>query len=202
MNEFRMGLLKERADAIRPDLTKARKMIEAAEAEHRDLTDEEKAFTEPVLKSARDVADSMAKTRDEDATMKAINDEFADVMGGLSDDDSSLSGAGSKSRRLSFKGMGAKVATHMLGVDGTKALAPSGAAIVGQEFVRDPVALGQVAQSLLDVLPVKQHTSTEFAYMRQTTRTNNAAVVAEAAVKPTSVYSVERVEDKPKPPRN
>ena len=70
MNEFRMGLLKERTDAIRPDLTKARKMIEAAEAEHRDLTDEEKAFTEPVLKAARDVADSMAKTRDEDATMR------------------------------------------------------------------------------------------------------------------------------------
>ena len=49
----------------------------------------------------------------------------------------------------------------MLGVDGTKALAPSGATNVGQEFVRDPVALGQVAQSLLDVLPTKQHTSTE-----------------------------------------
>ena len=32
--------------------------------------------------------------------------------------------------------------------------------------------------------------------MRQTRRTNNAAVVAEGAVKPTSVYSVERVEDK------
>ncbi len=81
MNEFRMSLLKERADAIRPDLTKARKMIEAAEAEHRDLTDEEKAFTEPVLKSARDVADSMAKTRHEDATMKAIADEFGPITG-------------------------------------------------------------------------------------------------------------------------
>ena len=131
MNEFRMSLLKERADAIRPDLTKARKMIEAAEAEHRDLTDEEKAFTEPVLKSARDVADNMAKTRDEDAAMKAINDEFADVTGGLSHDEMSSSGSPSKSRRLSFKGMGAKVATHMLGVDGTKAVAPSGATVVG-----------------------------------------------------------------------
>ena len=56
-------------------------MMEQAENEHRDLTDEEKAFIEPILKTARDIADSMAKTRDEDATMKAINDEFADVMG-------------------------------------------------------------------------------------------------------------------------
>jgi hypothetical protein len=64
----------------------------------------------------------------------------------------------------------------MLGVDGIKALAPSGATNVGQEFVRDPVALGQVAQSLLDVLPTKQHTSTEYASLLQTVRANNAAV--------------------------
>jgi hypothetical protein len=80
--------------------------------------------------------------------------------------------------------------------DGTKALAPSGASIVGQEFVRDPVALGQVAQSLLDVLPTTTHSSPEYAYLRQTVRTNNAAVVAEGATKPTSFYSVVRVEDK------
>lgn len=78
--------------------------------------------------------------------------------------------------------------------DGMKSLAPSGSAVVGQEFVRDPVALGQIATGLLDVLPTKQHTSAEYAYLRQTTRTNNAAVVAEGAAKPTSVYSVVRVE--------
>jgi hypothetical protein len=104
------------------------------------------------------------------------------------------SGAGDKSRRLSFKGLGTKVATSMLGPDGQKALAPSGATIVGQEFVRDPVAFGHVAQSLLDVLPVKQHASTEYAYLRQTTPTSNAAVVAEGATKPTSIYSVTRIE--------
>ena len=52
---------------------------------------------------------------------------------------------GSKSRRLSFKGMGAQVAATML-PDGVKALAPSGAAVVGQEFKPDPVALGQPAR--------------------------------------------------------
>jgi len=83
----------------------------------------------------------------------------------------------------------------MLGADGQKALAPSGVTIVGQEFVRDPVALGQVAHSLLDVLPTKQHTSAEYVYLRQSVRTNNAAIVAEGAAKPTSVYSVVRVEN-------
>ncbi len=105
------------------------------------------------------------------------------VIGPLSHDDLSSSGSGFKSRRLSFKGMGAQVAAKML-PDGTKVLAPSTATVVGQEFVRDPVALGQVAQPLLDVLSTKQHTSAEYAYLRQTTRTNNAAVVAEGRVRP------------------
>jgi hypothetical protein len=44
-------------------------------------------------------------------------------------------------------------------------------------------------------MPVKQHTTPEFAYLRQTTRTSNAAVVAEGGTKPTSVFSVTRIED-------
>ena len=75
----------------------------------------------------------------------------------------------------------------MLGPDGQKALAPSGAARRGTGVRADPVALGR-SLGLLDVLPVKQHASTEYAYLRQTVRTNNAAVVAEGAAKPTSVY--------------
>ena len=108
----------------------------------------------------------MAKTRDDDATMPAINDEFGDVMGDLG-----FVGTGDKTRRLSFKGMGSQVAARMM-PDGVKALAPSGAAVVGQEMKPDPVALGQPALSLLDVIPVTAHATTEFAYMRQTVRTN------------------------------
>ena len=44
------------------------------------------------------------------------------------------------------------------------------------------------------MLGVKTHTTAEYAFLRQTARTNNAAVVAEGATKPTSVYSVTRVE--------
>ena len=51
------------------------------------------------------------------------------------------------------------------------------------------MALGKPARSLLDVIPVTAHDGTEFAYMRQTTRTNNAAVVAEGATKPTSAVN-------------
>ena len=54
---------------------------------------------------------------------------------------------------VTSRGLGTQVAAKML-PDGTKALAPSDAAVVGQEFQADPVALGQVATGLLDVLPV------------------------------------------------
>ncbi len=165
-------------------MAKARKTIEAAEAERGDLTPEEKAIVEPTLKTAREIADSMKKVRD-DALLTTVTNEFGDVMGPLSSP-----GSGSKSRRLSFKGMGTKVAHQMLGQVGEKALAPSGATVVGQEFKPDPVALGQPAHSLLDVVPVVQHATPEFAYLRQTVRTNAAAVVPEGSVKPTSVYTV------------
>ena len=184
MNDFRMGLLKERADKIKPDLTRARKTVETAEAEHRELTPDERAFVDPVVKEAREIADGM-RVRDEDALMTSIAGEFGDVLG------TSLTEA--KSRRLSFKGMGAGVARQML-PDGMKASAPSGGAVVGQEMKPDPVALGQPALSLLDVIPVTAHAQPEFAYMRQTVRTNLAAVVAEGLTKPTSMLSVTRIE--------
>jgi hypothetical protein len=80
-------------------------------------------------------------------------------------------------RTHDVKGLGTQVAAKML-PDGTKALAPSNAAVVGQEFQADPVALGQVAVGLLDLLPVMRHATAEYTYLRQSVRTNNAAVVA------------------------
>ena len=97
-----------------------------------------------------------------------------------------------KGQRLSFKNMASQVAAKML-PDGMKSLAPSGSAVVGQEMKPDPVALGQPALSLLDVIPTVAHAITEFAYLCQTVWTNLAAVVAEGAVKPTSVYTVTKV---------
>ena len=120
------------------------------------------------MAKAREVADAMKAHRHDDFVWQWAKEEFGGEL--------SPSGSPSKSRQLSFKGMGGQIAARMMS-DGTKALAPSGATVVGQEFTADPVALGQVATGLLDVLPTKQHTSAEYAYLAQTTRTNNAAVV-------------------------
>ena len=77
--------------------------------------------------------------------------------------------------------------------NGQKALAPSGAALVGQEMKPDRSALGQVATGLLDVLPHAAH-HRRVRLPPPDHQDQNAAVVAEGAAKPTGVYSVTRVE--------
>ena len=91
--------------------------------------------------------------------------------------------------------MAGAAADKILPPDGQKALSPSGIAVVSQEFQADPIPLGRPLNTLISAMPVKQHTTPEFAYLRQTTRTSNAAIVSEGSTKPTSVFSVVRVED-------
>ena len=99
-------------------------------------------------------------------------------------------------RRLAFGAkMASDAANRILPPGGQKALSPSGIAVVSQEFQPDPIPLGRPANTLLSVMPVKQHTTPEFAYLRQRPARTNAAIVAEGGTKPTSVFSVTRIED-------
>ena len=148
MPSLREERLQERVNEIRPQLAKAREIAELADAEHREMTPEEQKSFDEIMAKGRAVADAL-KAHRHDQEVFAFAKELADEVGipGPGGDLSS-SGSPGKSRRLFFKGMGAHVAARML-PDGTNALAPSGATIVGQEFVRDPVALGQVGMSFL-----------------------------------------------------
>ena len=131
------------------------------------------------------------------ATIKSCdNAQSMSHMGDMVTPQSGNASAVDSGRRLSFKNMARPLSSKVLVSDlhGRKALAPSGAAVQEQTFMPDPVALGRPATSLLDVLPVLGVNGETFAYLRQSTRTNNAATVAAGAVKPTSVYSVTRVE--------
>lgn len=173
---LRTERIRNDAKALQPDLDRVHDIYEKAEQEKRGLTVDEQAICGPIVAKAKSKALRQIRSEDE---IRSIAKNLASEANG---------------RRLTFKGMGSKVATLLLGPDGTKALAPSGAAVVGQEFEADPIALGRVATGLLDVLPVKQHSSPEFSYMLQGTRTNNAAVVAAGAVKPTSPLGLVKVD--------
>lgn len=189
----REQMLKERARQIMPELEKAGEIARKAAAANRAMTADERekydaamAVAEPVLAGLKDLR------RDE-----AITAAARELTAGIGAPAGTGGITGTKTgQRLSFKGMAGGVAARMLGGPelGTKALAPSGAAVVPQAFVADPVALGRAATGLLDVLPVRVQPSSEYSFIRQTTRTNNAAVVAEGATKPTSVLGLTRVE--------
>ena len=148
---FREDALKERIEAVRPKLAKAREIAEKAESENRAMTAEEQKTFDEIMAKGREVADAVKQKRHDEEVFAFAKDLSDNVIGDLDGSPTS-----SKSQRLSFKGMGSQVAKQML-PDGIKSLAPSGSAVVGQEMRSDPVALGQPALSLLDVIPVVAH---------------------------------------------
>jgi HK97 family phage major capsid protein len=59
-----------------------------------------------------------------------------------------------------------------------------------------PVIIGQRVNFLRELIPTDDAPGGQYAYMRQTVRTNNAAPTAPGSVKPTSIYSMVRVTDR------
>jgi HK97 family phage major capsid protein len=184
--------LRAEADAVTPDLIRAREVAMKAESENRPMTGAEKAVYDSAMAKARPLLDRLDAARKGREAGKAW--ASVDELRALH----SPAGPGVKdtSRRLSYKGMAAGVAANMMGGDGigAKVLAPSGATVIPQSFTPDPVPLGRPAQSLLDLVPVRTQATAEYAFIRQGTRTNNAAVVDEGNVKPTTVLGLTRVE--------
>jgi HK97 family phage major capsid protein len=168
-------------------LAAAKSIAERAKAEGRGLTPSEQSEVDGALDEVKRI-DARSSADGESKRFLSQLDAMAAGRYQQHDD----------SRRLAFtKSMATGLADKMLAADGIggKALGPSGAAVVGQEFSPSPVELGKPANSLLAVLNVKTHATPEFSYLRATTRTNLAAVVAEGGTKPTSTYSVVRIED-------
>jgi HK97 family phage major capsid protein len=65
----------------------------------------------------------------------------------------------------------------------------------------DVVTLSTTPRSLLELIPVRPlsggfGTGNSFSFLRQTVRTNNAAPVADRALKPTSVFTLAEIEDR------
>jgi HK97 family phage major capsid protein len=174
---------KERRDAL---VAKAKAVAEKAQRDKRELTGDEQQELGGYLTEIKTLNEELAAEAESKLLLGQLD---AMAAGGQ--------GLGQDGRRLAFgKAMAGQVVNKIRGEGlSAKAVAPSGAATVDQEFTRDPVAMGMPAVSLLSVLPVKKHTmSPAFAYLRQSVRDNAAAVVAEGDTKPTSVYSVEKVE--------
>jgi HK97 family phage major capsid protein len=74
---------------------------------------------------------------------------------------------------------------------GIKALVAGDASTTQVPLESNPIPLGQPSLGLLSLIPTKVRETPKYSYLRQTVRTNNAAVVAPGATKPTSVYTTD-----------
>lgn len=100
--------------------------------------------------------------------------------------------------RLKDASDGVKSVLHEVGLPySAKSLIAVGSTATNAVVLDDsPVTLGKPATSLFDIIPARFVEGTDqFSYLRQTVRDNNAAPVATGAVKPTSIYTLEKVTD-------
>jgi len=181
----RSDMLKARAREVLPDLARATNIAAKAGAENRPLTRDERATYDAAMAKAAPVLQGLRSQRNDASLTEYVREEFGGISGST--------GVGMKSnQRLSFKTFGADAARAIMGTK--TGLAPTGAELVRQSFIEDPISLGKVAGRILDIIPVEQRPSTQYAYLRATVRDNQAEVVAEGALKPTSDLGLERVE--------
>ncbi|KQO02843.1 hypothetical protein ASF21_00300 [Arthrobacter sp. Leaf234] len=149
-----------------------------------------------------DYGHAMTEAKDGLARLRQLDkdDDVTEQMRKLSNDLFGPGDGGSHSgaKRLALTGAGRKesaraIAGKMMTGDGfgRKALTDSGSIVTPVPIQGDVASMGRVPASLLEVLPVLQHESPTFKFLRQTRRENNAAIVAPGAVKPTSLYTVE-----------
>jgi HK97 family phage major capsid protein len=87
-----------------------------------------------------------------------------------------------------------KATAERAALNGVKAVVAGGSTVTPVALDTKPVPLGQAGLGLLGLIPVRQRDSEKYSYVSQVVRTNNAAVVAPGATKPTSIYTVKAVD--------
>lgn len=163
------------------NLAAARRIADTAEAAGRDFTQAER--------------DSVTRHVDQ---AKAADSEIKGLAGDsvLVDE---LNALGRRSGRRDVPrgdGTWAKAMDTYLGRIGAKALVPAGGISV-PSISGGIIASEDRPRSILELIPFTPLSGTDqFAYWRETLRTHNAAPVARGAKKPTSIYTVEKVEDR------
>ncbi|PVZ53032.1 phage major capsid protein [Arthrobacter sp. H-02-3] len=172
----------------------AREIAEKADADGVPLTGAQLAEYQQNMVKARHHLDSLKTAKsDEDITAqaRALAAEIGDPVRG---EPKAAQGAWAKATA-------ARMAKAMTAeIDGQKSLV-SGSIGVPSPIETDIVTMSAAPRSLLELIPAKGlgggfDTGNSFSFLRQTVRTNNAAPVADGALKPTSVYTLAEVEDR------
>lgn len=180
--------------AAQEQVESAREIAERAQKAGRDMTgDEQRTFDEAMTKGRGLLDQIKAGKRDLD---------IIEAARGLASDVGQANGPGDPNgKHLSLTGaavkaMARQIADRMAPANSTgrKALLPAGSTVTDVPMVAEsPIALGRPALSLLDALTLRAQ-QPKYKYLRQNTRTNNAAPVAQGATKPTSVLGLAEID--------
>ncbi|WP_149552919.1 phage major capsid protein [Streptomyces marokkonensis] len=181
------------AGELKSTVKRAQDIAAKAESEGRDFTADEASEVDELLKAGKGLQAELEKAKASETMRTALAELGEGVQAG---------GQGSKAAvhpRVKASG-GTDWADTMLkalgGPQGYKGVLANGTVAVNVPISPDPVRMDVPVLSLRQLMPNVQNTSGRFAYLRQTVRTNNAAVVAHGAKKPTSVYTMDRVDDR------
>ncbi|GGV06299.1 hypothetical protein GCM10010495_18040 [Kitasatospora herbaricolor] len=202
-----MSVYKDLAMELRAKLETAEAIALKAEAEGRELTAEEIIEGKDLIAEAYRIKGRAMQAKADAATRKELA-EFGAAIDGprLKDGDRNQGGRGfgSKGHHLDprVKAAGGSTWADTVIRRSTdefghfKGLLAAGTVPVSVPLDPEPIRTDVPVLSLRQLIPVAPNTGPRFSYLRQTTRTNNAAVVAAGAKKPTSLYTLTRFDDR------
>lgn len=176
----------------------AREIMEKAEAEGRRLDGQTLADYQHHMKTARQNLDLLKSAKADEAITAQARALAREIDG--------PAGPDRRGGRKAARGQWAKATAERMSkvmtadVDGQKALI-SGSIGVPVPIETDIVAMSEAPRTLLELIPVRPltggfGTGNSYNFLRQTVRNHQATVVPDGAVKPTSVYTVQEIEDR------
>ncbi|MEU2719609.1 phage major capsid protein [Streptomyces smyrnaeus] len=179
-------------DEMTAVLKKAQDIAARVDNEGRDFTPEELAEAQGYMEQAKGLKAECEKAKASE-TMRNALIELGEGVAGTAAAKQDMhprvkASGGTDWADTMLKAMG--------GPAGYKGILSGGTIAVNVPLAPDPVRMDVPVLSLRQLMPNTQNTTGRFAYLRQTARTNNAAVVAQGAKKPTSIYTLSRVDDR------
>lgn len=188
----------QRRTELRAEL---KSIVDAAAAEGRELTDAELTTIETKTPELEELNDLHERSEKAAALLARIGGMESDTEPTVEGERATKAAHSDGQRRgyLALHGKSGRDASRQLaanlvdgarGVQGVKAITP---VIPVPLSTSDVVELGRVPASILEWLGTIEHDSPAWVYARQTTRTNNAAIVPVGGVKPISAVNTEKV---------
>lgn len=173
---------------------RAHATIAAAKAAGREITNAELARLEADRDRAVELKTAIERAEKSAKLMQALGGGVT-IPGGPGEPEGFPQSLGGK-EGLDLSHAGTKRMASQLAARGIKALVQAGTSGTAVEFEPAPIvaANARPLAGLLGEFNVVQRRGRTYEYLRQSVRTNNAAVVAPGATKPTSIYTVAKVD--------